>query len=344
MRGRIFMRAPLGALAALLLIPAASPAATTYGSRLNHDPTTRGCAMANACTLVQYIVPTDPNGDPDSSGSPVSGVITKWRVRAFALDQPGTVTLRVGDIVRPNPMDDSTALASVTGTGPAAPIPVTDDPETPVREFGAQLPIKQGQHLELDPSATVNAVYASSGSKFTYSFEPPLVEGQGQRGSTDATEELLVQVTIEPDADGDGFGDETQDQCPTQAGTHGACVSNPPPPAALAVSGLAVKAGKIAYTLSKEATVTLKLAKAKKGRRVKGRCVAQTRKNRRRPSCRRYATVLAGIAGPGAGGANTLALPKPSGRQLRKGRYRLTLTADDATGAKVTATVRFRVT
>jgi hypothetical protein len=270
-------------------------------------------------------------------------VITKFRVRAFAVDQPGTVTLRVGDVSRPNPSDQTTAVATVTGTGPTVPIPVIPDPETPVREFAAQLPIKQGQHLELDPSATVNAVYASSGSKFTYSFEPPLVDGQGPRGSTDVTEELLVQVTIEPDADGDGFGDETQDQCPTQAGTHGACVSNPPP-ATLAVNGLAVRTGKIAYTLSKEATVTLKLAKAKKGRKVKGRCVAQTRKNRRRRSCTRYATVLAGIAGPGAGGANTLALPKPNGRKLRKGRYRLTLTANDATGAKVTATVRFRVT
>ena len=38
------------------------------------------------------------------------------------------------------------------------------------------------------------------------------------------------------------------------------------------------------------------------------------------------------------------AAAKRSGRRLRKGRYRLTLTADDATGAKVTATVRFRVT
>ena len=337
------MRVTLAALAALVLIPAASPAATTYGSRLNHDPTTRGCQDGNACTLVQYIVPTDPNGDPDSSGSPVSGVITKWRVRAFAVDQPGTVTLRVGDIVRPNPMDDTTALATVTGTGPTAPIPLSDDPETPVREFDAQLAIKQGQHLELDPSATVSAVYASSGNKFTYSFEPPLVEGQGQRGSTDATEELNVQVTIEPDADGDGFGDETQDQCPTQAGTHGACVSNPPPPVALTLTGLRTTANSILYTLSKDASVRLKLSKAKTGRKVKGRCVKTTRKNRRKRHCTRYVTVTSGIVGPGAAGANQYPLPVGSHR-LRRGRYKVTVTATDATGAKVTATVRFRVT
>jgi hypothetical protein len=338
------MRAMLAAFGVLLLVPAASPAATIFGSRLNHDPTTRGCTGTDACTLMSFIVPTDPNGDPDSSGSPVSGVITKFRVRAYAVDQAGTVTLRVGDISRPNPSDQTTAVATVAGTGPTVPIPVIDDPETPVREFDAHLPIKQGQHLALDPSATVNAVYASSGNKFTYIFEPPLVEGQGPRGSSDVTEELLAQATIEPDADGDGFGDETQDQCPSQAGTQGQCVSNPPPPPALAVSGLGVSAGKINYTLAKEATVTLKLAKAKSGRKVKGRCVAPKRKYRRRPRCTRYVTVLAGIAGPGAAGANQVALPRPQGRKLSKGRYRLTLTARDATGARVTATVRFRVT
>ena len=70
MRGRVPMRAPLAALAALLLLPAASPAATIFGSRLNHDPTTRGCQDANACTLAQFIVPTDPNGDPDRTARP----------------------------------------------------------------------------------------------------------------------------------------------------------------------------------------------------------------------------------------------------------------------------------
>ena len=220
-------------------------------------------------------------------------MITKFRVRAFAVDQPGTVTLRVGDVSRPNPSDDTTAVATVTGTGPTVPIPVIPDPETPVREFAAQLPIKQGQHLELDPSATVNAVYASSGSKFTYSFEPPLVDGQGPRGSTDVTEELLVQVTIEPDADGDGFGDETQDQCPTQADTHGPCASPPPPQ--LSVGGAGVSGGRIAYTLSRDATVSLALAKRVAGRKVKGRCVKATRKNRRRKACQALRGVQSNV-------------------------------------------------
>ena len=157
-------------------------------------------------------------------------MITKFRVRAYAVDQPGTVTLRVGDISRPNPSDRRPPSPPSPAPGRPCRSRLSDDPETPISEFDAHLPIKQGQHLALDPSATVNAVYASSGSKFTYSFEPPLVEGQGARGSSDVTEELLVQATIEPDADGDGFGDETQDQCPTQAGDAGPVRRAPPPP------------------------------------------------------------------------------------------------------------------
>jgi hypothetical protein len=339
------MRAMLAAFGVLLLVPAASPAATIFGSRLNHDPTTRGCTATDACTLMSFIVPTDPNGDPDSSGSPVSGVITKFRVRAYAVDQAGTVTLRVGDISRPNPSDQTTAVATIAGTGPTVPIPLSDDPETPVREFDAHLPIKQGQHLALDPSATVSAVYASSGNKFTYSFEPPLVEGQGPRGSSDVTEELLAQATVEPDADGDGFGDETQDQCPSQAGTQGQCVSTPPPPPPLTLGGAGVSAGKITYTLSRAAKVSLALAKRVAGRKVNGRCVKPTRKNRRKKSCRRYANIkFSFAAAPGAAGTNTLPLPRRNGRRLARGRYRLTITATLDDGTKASATVRFRVT
>jgi hemolysin type calcium-binding protein len=35
---------------------------------------------------------------------------------------------------------------------------------------------------------------------------------------------LDIAASLEPDADKDGFGDETQDLCPTQAGTQGPCV------------------------------------------------------------------------------------------------------------------------
>ena len=149
------------------------------------------------------------------------------------------VTLRVGDIIRPNPMDQTTALATVDRHGPDRADPARATiPRRRCGEFDAQLPIKQGQHLALDPSATVNAVYASSGRQVhATASSRRSSRARARAARPTSTEELLVQATIEPDADGDGFGDETQDQCPTQAGTHGPCVSNPPPPVALTLSG-----------------------------------------------------------------------------------------------------------
>ena len=41
--------------------------------------------------------------------------------------------------------------------------------------------------------------------------------------STDTSGEILLQARIEPDADHDGFGDETQDACPGRMGSLSGC-------------------------------------------------------------------------------------------------------------------------
>ena len=59
---------------------------------------------------------------------------------------------------------------------------------------------------------------------------PPLAAGESRvPTNTSPNFELLVQATIEDDADVDGFGDETQDGCVGVAGPLGGC---PPPPTA----------------------------------------------------------------------------------------------------------------
>jgi hypothetical protein len=47
---------------------------------------------------------------------------------------------------------------------------------------------------------------------------PPLGEGEERGPTALGAKELLMNATIEPDADHDGFGDETQDGCPGSAG------------------------------------------------------------------------------------------------------------------------------
>ena len=340
MLGARLTAATLAAAAALLVLPQLGHAAVTFGSRLNHDPANSGeCTMfATPCTIASFIHPTDPNGDPYSGGAPVDGVITKFRIRAFGGgDLPATVTFRLADVTLPDPMNNGSALGTAAGTGPTVTVPPDNGGDTPISEFPGRLPVKQGEHLAID-GTNVNATVNDSGDKFSYLFAPPLSEGEGPRGSTDATGELLVQAVIEPDADRDGFGDETQDACPSQAATQGPCDTTAP-----SLSGLHVAAGKIAYGLSENSTVGIVLQKSATGRRVHGKCVQSTHSNRTRPHCTRLVALGAGFSGPGHAGANSLALPKVHGRSLAAGLYRLTLTVSDVAGNRSTSATQFRI-
>jgi hypothetical protein len=74
--------------------------------------------------------------------------------------------------------------------------------------------------------------------------------------------ELLIQYLIEPDADRDGFGDESQDRCPTNATVQAAC---PVPP----------------VTPTTPTTKTKKCKRKKKaGAAKKGRCKKKRKKKR----------------------------------------------------------------
>jgi hypothetical protein len=336
--------AGLAAVAAgMLALPAVGQAATTFGSRLNHEPANSGECMnpptPGPCTLVSFIHPIDPNGDPYSGGAPVGGVITKFRIRAFGEGgAAATVTFRLADISRPDPQNANSAVATLVAEGPTVTIPATNAPETPILEFPARVPVAQGNHLALDGTnvwATVN----NSGDKFTYVFQPPLVAGQGPRGSVDNAGELLVQADIEPDADGDGFGDETQDGCPSQATTQGACDTAGP-----GISGVAVGARSIRYSLTENATMTFRVQKATRGRRVRGKCRRETALNRDRPKCTRWISLRPSFTDTGEAGANARTIPRRLRRaNLAPGRYRVLITARDQVGNESKTTKRFVV-
>jgi hypothetical protein len=303
--------------AGLLALPAAADAATNFGSRLNHDPANSGeCTSPPApCTLVSFIQPSPPNGDPYSGGAPVGGVITKFRIRAFGEGgAAATVTFRLANISLPDPNDSDNALATAAGTGPTVTIPAFNGAgDVPIREFPARLRVKKGNHLALDGTnvwATVN----NSGSDFTYRFTPPLTQGQGPRGSNEATGELLVAATIEPDADRDGFGDETQDQCPSQKGTHGPCV-------APKITKVRVKGKRIKYRLNQPASMRFKFQRRKSGgKRFK---------------------AVGSFKASGKKGANSHKIPKRIRRKLGSGQHRVVIVARNAAGQKTTVRKRF---
>jgi lysophospholipase L1-like esterase len=99
---------------------------------------------------------------------------------------------------------------------------------------------------------------------------------------------------------------------------------------------------RIAFRLSKAATVVFKVRRVKSGRRVGGRCVALKRSNGKRRRCWRYTRVLLRFRVAGGKGPNSLVR---SSRRLgrRSGLYRMsaTPTIHGATGRR--ALVRYRI-
>ena len=77
---------------------------------------------------------------------------------------------------------------------------------------------------------------------------------------------------------------------------------------------------------------------------MRGKCRPRTRRNRRRPRCKRFVRVGSPVTHQGTAGANGFDLKRlRGGRRLARGRYRLTLTLRDAAGNERTLSHRFRV-
>jgi PKD repeat protein len=90
------------------------------------------------------------------------------------------------------------------------------------------------------------------------------------------------------------------------------------------------KRTQIHFTLSEAATVGITVFRRESGRRVKGRCVRPTRRNRKAPHCTRFVRI-GEISRAGRAGPNNVSFRGRVGpRKLPVGRYRLVFRATDA--------------
>lgn len=351
-RFRWFAAGLVGIAFALLGWPAVGSAAETFGSRLLNEPNYGGCqGLLAPCTYAAYIHPSDPDGDPYSGGAPSDGVIVKFRIRAVGPDGPGSpaeVTFGLAEINKVE-ADGSAATAKLVGVGPTVTVAGTGE----IEEFPARLSVKKGDQLAINTSQA-RAIYASSGSKFTYAFSPALSVGGAEKASNQVTEELLVAAVIEPDTDGDGYGDETQDKCPKRAGSDEGCPtpdeadkSTAPRIANVVVLPRRAKGARsVTYRLNKAARVILRVERLAKGRRVGGKCRKPTRANRSGKACLRAVNVPGRIVRQGKKGPNQAVLPaRIGGKALAPGAYRLVLVARDGENRRSLAVrAGFRVT
>jgi hypothetical protein len=220
---RIGLAVGLMTVAGLVLLPPnGALAATTIGSNLAGSATI-DADCEPSCTFAQSALPASSQA---AGGvlAPLDGVVVRWRIKLGgrgASQEGRAVGLR---ITRPGSSNTRTGA----GTGP-----YTVAPPNQISTYEVRLPIQAGDALGLDCCADNRTfVLASTATAVTLNWNPALVDGAPARlGSPSPPNgELLINADIEPDADHDGFGDETQDLCPTDASTTGACPPPPPPP------------------------------------------------------------------------------------------------------------------
>jgi hypothetical protein len=196
-------------------------------------------------------------GNPLSNTAPVAGVITKWKVNLVPAPVSFPQTLRV---LRQNGPKTVQTIGEATQT-------ITGG----LNSANTRIPVQAGDRLGLLGAPGVGNLYCQLPGGGNNSIGA-ILPGGGATGTTsefvqiEAEARFPVSAVIEPDADNDGFGDETQDQCPQSATSQTAC-----PVITLSASSI-VKKGLVTVlvTSSSQAPVSvLGAAKLGKGKSAK---------------------------------------------------------------------------
>lgn len=231
-------------------------AATEFGS---------GCGATGYFREFAEISTGHGAGSPLPVAAPVSGVITEYKINVgqlgFNSEEEGFEAIKVPKgfytqlfVVRPAGLNQF----NIIGKAESGLLSINT-----VNNFPARIPVQAGDLLGLGGSfaptcQTEDPVDVAA----DFTGVPPI-------GATPLTEpykgfQVPVTAKIEPDVDGDGYGDETQDGCPQSAAYHTPCP-------VISLGGTAV-AGKTAITYyassslsaSVGVTATVKLPKGKK--------------------------------------------------------------------------------
>jgi hypothetical protein len=180
-------------------------AATTVGQVAPNPGVTGGCAGATTF-LTPAVAPATP-----SYVIPADGVLTSWSMQGDD-SVVGSVELKV---VRP--LGGTTFQVTAEDPAPHS-IPINV-----LSTFSTRIAVTQGDLLALwVPTGTSPCVFQTGNASDTLNFksgshpEPAPSDSFATNGESPG-HRLNLSALIEPDADRDGFGDETQDQCPDAA-------------------------------------------------------------------------------------------------------------------------------
>jgi hypothetical protein len=203
-------------------------AAVAFGALVGASSASAATEFGSACSATGTftggeISLTHGTTSPLPAAAPSSGVITEWKVNVgtFAFEEPEELA-RVGQNLYEQlyvlkPVDSRHVSVVSKSESERASIGTTSS-------FLTRIPVQQGDLLGLAGPRTLFCATEDTGDSTTDFRSIPGV------GATIETSEepfkgfqVPVVAKIEPDVDGDGFGDETQDKCPQSAAYHEAC-------------------------------------------------------------------------------------------------------------------------
>jgi hypothetical protein len=210
------MRRVLLAVGVVGLLAAMAPpafAATTVGQAAPSTATPTACGTSSGLVGVQ----TGSGPGAPSYAIPSDGVLTGYATRAASY--PNAATQLV--VFRHSPGHDYTVVGSsdMNHLAPSA-----------LDNFPARISVLSGDLLGIQVAHSANWCNFAGVSGDALAFSPPFDPQPGTPFTPDsaaAGHRWNIEATLEADADHDGFGDETQDQCPTVATTQGPCPVTP---------------------------------------------------------------------------------------------------------------------
>jgi hypothetical protein len=322
-----------GAAGVAVAIAIASAGATTsqtvtLGSA-SGTPSTNICVASFKCTYVPFTGVSSP-----ALQVPFDGTVTSFSVNAGSAGGP--VELRV---LRPAGGGKYTGA----GTGPVKTLSLG------MNTFAVSLAVKAGDLLGLDNDSSALIFDTSPATAITAYYSPALADGATAAPNNNKSGSRLLLSTV--------VQASTSIQTTTIPGTTPSTTtpaSAPPNVTGATESNHIWREGKssatfsrkhrppigttFTFTLNEQAHVTLAFTQRLPGRKVNGKCVSQTKRNRRKGACTRTVTRGA-LSFTGHSGTNNVSFQGgiSHSKKLAPGTYTLVITATNSAGQHSTA-------
>lgn len=229
-------------LTSIIAIGAASTAgATTIGSKCvsnTSGPTT--LLVTGGASASQYVVP-------------FNGILTRWGTDRTLSTFDGKLRALLARYV-----GSDLTIVSTTDRGFAWP--------NTIGEFSARLPVTAGDILGITSIDSEPRMCNTGLAGDAVSYTGAVAAGDSFTPSGLIGNIVPVWAEIEPDADGDGYGDETQDKCPQSAATIEACPTLSISQQLAASKGVIKLTGAANFDSTLTASATVKLPRTKKSK------------------------------------------------------------------------------